>query len=315
MLEFILHLIPSVVRLMVFISLGVFVGCLLEHSGLSRKLAVLSRPFERWSRLPRVCASAFALAFISPRAANGMLAGACLDERITRREMISAAIANTFPNTFLHLRTMAFAIIPLLGTAGLAYVLFQLISGLCCTLFVITVLRYTLPRKPHTNATQTTLPETTKLSGKEVLHKACKRTQKILKRILVLTVPLYLIIGLLDHYGLFTKLATQMPATLANILSPASMTVIAAHMSSMLNAASVASKLLESGTLTHLDVFIALLFGYTLSVPIRVIRHSIPSALGVFPGRDGLRIVFIAQGLRLLLALLTLTALLIWRLS
>ena len=74
MLELSLSLFFGAIRLVSFIVFGVFVGCLLENSSIGHKLMVLARPFERVSRLPASCASAFAFAFISPRTANAMLA-------------------------------------------------------------------------------------------------------------------------------------------------------------------------------------------------------------------------------------------------
>lgn len=315
MTDFLFHnLIPGTLKLLLFICVGVFTGCLLEHSGLGKKLSVLGRPFSRWSKLPPSCASAFAMAFVSPRAANAMLAGAATDGQISRNQMICGAIANTFPNTFLHLRTMMFVVVPLLGISGLAYIGFQILSGLCCTLIIVLYARF----KFRSNAENTSGGNPIvkpPLSKKDILNKAWTRTKKIMRRVFMITVPLYVVIGFIDHLGIFQALSSRMPETFNKAIAPAAISVLAAHMSSIMNAASAASSLLKSGTLSQMDVFITLLAGYILSVPMRMTRHSIPSALGIFPGKSGFQIVFIQQGLRLALAVVLLTGLISWRLK
>ena len=82
-----------------------------------------------------------------------------------------------------------------------------------------------------------------------------------MRRVFLLTLPLYLLIGVLNHFEVFTTLATKLSPALNEILSPASITIIAAQMSNIMNAASIAAAMIEGGTLSQLDVFTALLFG------------------------------------------------------
>ncbi len=291
-------IIPGVLRILIYVSIGVFIGSLLNSLGWLRKLSFLATPFRRIGRLPSQCCSAFITAFASPRAANGILAGAFDQQIITRNEMIISALANTLPNTLSHIRVLAFAIIPLAGYAGFAYVLFQLIVGLSCTLTALLIGRFFITTTQSGNS-KNELIETV-LPFNVAARKAYKHVRRVLKRILLITVPLYIFISYLDYFGVFAKLANKLPDALTSILPPASIAVLVGHMTNIVTAASVASGLLKSQTLTTGQVFLTFLIGYAITIPIRATKHSIPAAVGVFPTKDGLTIVLLSSGMRLL---------------
>jgi hypothetical protein len=68
-------------RLICFITVGLVAGQLIEGFGWTRQVAVLARPFFRFSRMGDQCSAAFTTAFFSGTAANAMLA-----EFLTRKK-------------------------------------------------------------------------------------------------------------------------------------------------------------------------------------------------------------------------------------
>ncbi len=60
-------------RLMLFITLGLFIGQIIEAAGWIRTMAVLARPLFRFGRLGDHCSAAFTAAFFSGVTANAML--------------------------------------------------------------------------------------------------------------------------------------------------------------------------------------------------------------------------------------------------
>lgn len=290
-------IIPGIVRILIYVSIGVFVGSMLNSLGWISRLSFLAVPFLRTSGLPPQCCTAFVTAFASPRAANGILSGAFDQNVITKQQMIAGALANTLPNTLSHIRVLAFAIIPLVGYAGIAYVMFQMIIGISCTLTALLVGRMFI-RTSNTSCNNEDVPETVLPFSKAVI-KAYKHVRRVLKRIFLITVPLYIFITYLDYFGVFSHIANKLPDALTSILPPASVAVLIGHMTNIITAASVASELMKSQTLSSQQVFLTFLIGYAITIPIRATRHSIPAAVGVFPAKDGMVIVLLASGMRL----------------
>ncbi len=291
----------GVVRLLVLVSAGVFAGSILEATGWMKRVGFLVRPLTRFGRLPSTCGSAFLTAFLSPRAANSMLAGGYSDNRLGRYEMITGALVNVLPNTLAHLRILAFAVIPLLGGVGVAYIGFQIGVASAVSLIVLTVARVFSGKsreegveEEETGADSDGESE----SWRMVFRRSAERTKRILTRIMLITVPIYVLVAILDHAGVFRQAAEHMPEALVAVLPPASIAVIAAHMSSVMNAAGVAAEFLHSASLSGLQVFMTLVAGYVLSMPVRAVRHAIPAAVGIFPPRDGVIIVVISLCLR-----------------
>ena len=300
------RILPGVLRLLGSVVLGVLIGSLLEHLGLMRWGSFLARPFVRLGRMPEVWGSSFLVAFASPRAANAMLSDAAAAGTISRRCLVAGAVANTLPAVLVHVRVLAFVLIPLLGPAGVAYVGFQLAAGLACTLAALAASRLRGacggggPLLAGGRVERGTL--------REALQRALHRLRRMILRVLLITVPLFVLVVSLDALGVFRRLTDLLPEALRSVLSPSVLVVVAAHLSSVMNAAGAASGFLQSGQMTGLTLFLTLVGGYVLSAPVRALRHSIPSALGIFPGRTGLRIVGISVGVRLAFGLLVLAA-------
>ena len=304
-MNFALELGLDIVRLLTVVAAGVMAGTLLEATGVMKRVAYISGPMLKLGKLSPVCGTAFVTAFASPRAANSILASAYSEQSLSRRELISGALVNLFPGSLTHLRVLAFVLIPLLGVAGVAYVLFQIITGFICALtaLIASSLLAGGSKQSTFAGTKNSGEEEQKKSLRDALKEGWKRARKMLIRVICITVPIYVAVAVLEQYGVFSSLTEYLPQSMTHILPPAGITVVAAHLSSVINAAGVASELLGTGTLSSAQVFLTLVCGYVLSMPIRVMRHTIPAAVGIYPYREALLIVIAGQSLRLFFTL------------
>jgi len=299
--EAITELLFSFLRIICMISLGIFFATLIEQVHIEKKLFFLLKILCKHTGLSTVGATAFITSFASPRAANTLLASACDEGTITKKEMILSALINSLGAWFAHMKIMAFIIVSLLGYIGLAYLGVQIVA-----IFLTMGTSFILLKKGGDQLSDTI----TEIKEKNKQHGFIKillaRNKKILLRVLSWTLPLYTIIYILNYNGFFEKLSTYLPQFVKTLLPPEAMAVIGIQFSGILQSASAASLLMKDDKLSSTQVFITLLLGYILSTPIRAIRHTLPSALGIFPGKTGLIIVAIIQGTRIIVALVIL---------
>jgi hypothetical protein len=83
-----LKLLWPLVRLMMFITIGLLIGQIIEATGWTKTLAVLARPLFRFGNLGNQCSAAFTTAFFSGVAANALLLDFFREAKITRRQLL-----------------------------------------------------------------------------------------------------------------------------------------------------------------------------------------------------------------------------------
>ena len=82
------RLLQPLMRLMLFITIGLLIGQIIEASGWTKTLAILARPLFRFGRLGDYCGAAFTASFFSGVTANAMLLDFFKEEKITRRPVV-----------------------------------------------------------------------------------------------------------------------------------------------------------------------------------------------------------------------------------
>jgi len=303
-----LELLSLIVRMIIMISFGIFIGTLIESFKLEKKLSFLIKPIVKYTPFSTLGATSFVTSFLSPRAANIMISSAHEEGRISEKEMILIALTNSLGALFAHLKVTTFIIIPLLGIVGVAYISVQLLGAILTTCIALVVLGFI--KRERVEGVETLAVNTTikRVSFKKLL---IDRNKKILLRVLRVSVPLYTIIFFVNYYGFFDSLATHLPLAASTILPPESIAIIAVHFTGVMQSASTASLAINSGSISEIQVFITLLIGYILSTPLRAVRHTLPSALGIFPKKSGLYIVIAIQSIKILVALVVITLTLI----
>lgn len=273
-------------RLLAGLCCGLFAASLLEAMRLSDWLAGFVAPLARLGRFRPVAGAAFTLAFISPASANALLSDAREKDEIGLAELTLANIFNSFPAALLHLPTLFFLLWPALGAPAAIYVGLSLMAALGRTILTLLLGRLILPARQQGAPACPPPPRTNENHGwRTAFLKAKKRFMKRLPRLLIFTIPIYILMYLLQRNGFFL-LAERWLAqyiTLGTLLKPEVMGIIVFSLAAELGAAiGAAGSLLQTGALNGHEIVIALLAGNILSTPMRAIRHQLPAYAGYY---------------------------------
>jgi len=301
-------IIPQVLELLAYISLGILAGVLLEASGCFRAVERFARPILVWAKMPSDCVGAFATAFVSAKASHGMLVSARKAGRLTQPEMILGALASTLPTAVNRLKFFAPMMVSVLGLAGLGYVLF--VVSVSVTVFIVAVLasRYVWGRDLEQEAVEPSREKRERPGFRGLLHTVWGRWRTIAPRVCLVALPVYLVVEWAGRAGVFKHAESLIPEAARPVFSPESLTIIVAQLSRTSAAVSSAKSLLDSGGISPTSLFFTLVAGYTLAIPIKIIRRSLPATISIYPARAGLWIVGCNHGIRFLCGLVLVSA-------
>lgn len=294
-------------RLVLFISIGLLIGNIVEGLRWARTMGRLATPLIRAGRLKDISGASFALAFFSGVAANSMLSEAYEKGEISDRELVVSNLFNSLPTYFLHMPTVFFIAAPFIGSVAFIYVGLTLIAAVIRTGAIVLWGRITLPPDDFTADIMSKLQEHEPKSFSAILKKALKRLKKRLPRVIYITVPIYIVFFFLRHYGLFNDFQSYLSEhmTFLSWLSPQVFGIIAFSLAAEFTAGlAAAGSLLHAGTLEPHSIVLALMIGNILSTPMRALRHQLPYYAGIFRGRMALKLIIYNQGLRTLSLLL-----------
>lgn len=294
-------LFQPMLRLLLGLALGLLVANMLECLGWMRHMARAAAPLARAAHLRPEAAAAFSMAFFSPAAANALLAQSHDKGEMTSGELVLANLFNSLPAYLVHTPTIFLLTWPALGAPALTYVGLTLLAAAGRTLLTIAAARMLLPAPPR----GAFLPpgEGEPLSRRAALRKAWTRFRRRVPRLACFTVPVYVLMYVLQQYGFFqaTERWLAADAPWPALLKPQALGIVALHLAAELGAAlSAAGSVLHTGGLSARDVVLALLVGNILSTPMRAVRHQLPSYSGFFRPALALRLVLSNQGMRAL---------------
>ena len=288
------------IRLVFFISLGLFIGNLIEALNWTHAVGKAASPLVRLGRLKDVSGASFSMAFFSGVAANTMLAESHSQGRLTDRELVLSNLFNSLPTYFLHLPTMFFITLPFIGGAAVIYLGLTFGAAVLRTVVILLVGRLILPR-PDEGCMLCILDEERSRSWRQALHKTWKRFLKRIRKILLFTVPIYLLIFLLNRYGAFTALEAFLAdhVGVLSFLSPEAISIVVFQVAAEFTAGlAMAGALLDAGELEAREVVLALITGNVLSSPMRAFRHQFPYYAGIFRPKLALKLIVHNQTLR-----------------
>ncbi len=287
-------------RLVFFISLGLMIGNLIESLNWTHGVARLASPLVRIAHLSDITGASFSMAFFSAVTANTMLSEAYEQEEITKQELIFSNLFNSLPTYFLHLPTMFFLAVPLIKGVAFIYVGLTLFAAFLRTVCILFVGRVVLPaHKEHCVSCR--LEENRVDSLGQALGKAWLRFRKRIRRILVITVPIYTAVFVLNRFGMFNLLETWLArhVRLLAWLHPESLGVVALQLTAEISAGlAAAGALLDNGSLEARQVVLALMVGNVLSSPMRAVRHQFPFYAGVFQPKLAAELIIYNQAFR-----------------
>lgn len=287
-------------RLLLSVSVGLFLGTLIEALHWTRAVAKVAQPLVRLGRLKDVAGASFSLAFFSGAAANTMLAEAYEKGEITWREVMLSNLFNSLPTYFLHLPTLFFIAAPFIGPAAVLYVGLTIGAALLRTLGIVLLGRLTLPPLPE-GCVACLLTEDPKWDWRAALNKTWKRFKKRLPRMVFYTVPIYVAFFFLKRWGAFDALEAAMAEHVSFLawLPPQAMGIVMFHMAAETTAGyAAAGALVQTGGLTTKELVLALLVGNILSSPVRAVRHQFPYYAGIFKPALALKLIISNQSLR-----------------
>ena len=296
------RLLWPLIRLMLFISIGLIVGQIIEATGWTNTLAVLARPLFRFSNLGNQCSAAFTAAFFSGVTANAMLLDFYKDGKITRNQLFVSNFMNQLPAFFLHLPTTFFIVIPLTGWAGALYFLLTFAAVMLRTICLALYGNLRLPK----NEAAADEKRTDKMAARakkadNIWQSIKKKFPRRIKKIVMYVVPIYILIFVLNDMGLFKMARQWLSGYVVTSFIPmeALSVVILSFTAEFTSGFAAAGALLDAGILTAKQTAIALLIGNIIAFPIRALRHQLPRYVGIFSPKMGLQLLLMGQGFRI----------------
>jgi hypothetical protein len=309
-LDVLMHgLVFPLARLLCFITVGLVAGQLIEGFGWTRQVAVLARPFFRFSRMGDQCSAAFTTAFFSGTAANAMLAEFFDQKKITRVQLFLSNYINQFPAFFLHLPTTVFIVLPLTGMAGALYFLLTFLAVLSRTLAFLVFGHFYLKDKRPPEQIPDQMPGNVapapppgKKPVKHIFQGIRQRLPVRVVTIFIWVLPIYTLVFILHWNGMFDMLNTALSRSVALNLMPVESlsVVILSFAAEFTSGFAAAGALMNAGVLTVKQTVLALLLGNVLAFPIRALRHQLPRYLGIFSPKTGLQLLLSGQAFRVI---------------
>lgn len=291
-------------RLMVFITLGLAAGQVIEATGWTRQLSVVARPFFRFSNLGNRCSAAFTAAFVSGVAANAMLLEFFKQKKITRAQLFLTNYINQLPAFFLHLPTTFFIVVPLTGKAGIFYFLLTFSATLLRTICFLVFGFWYKPLASKTGLIPENTPEE-RAGGRSKAQEIFKGIRtKLPSRVMgvaVYVLPIYTLVFVLNINGFFEFLNQTVSHSLTLSFMPVESlsVVVLSFAAEFTSGFAAAGALMSAGVLTTKQTVIALLMGNVIAFPIRALRHQLPRYMGIFSPKMGFSLLLSGQFFRI----------------
>lgn len=301
--DFILAPVWPLCRLLLGLAAGLLIANLLESLRWTDFLAKITTPISRLGHLGPASTSAFALAFISSTAANGLLSEKYDQGVISLRELVIASMFNGLPSFLTHTPAIFFLAWPALGSAACAYVGLTLTATLIklgITILLGRIILATPDNSAMSEVIQTKparLPQRLRAGMRQAWQRFCRRMPKMI----LATAPIYLLVYYAQSRGLFNIMENWLADHLSwlAIVKPQALGIVilqlAAEMGAALGAAGAA---LQEGALAPRDVVLAMLAGNVLATPIRALRHQFPAYAGFYRPGTAIAMITANQSLR-----------------
>lgn len=302
-------------RLLVYMGIGLLVGQAIESLGWAAKLGGWAAPVLSWGHFKKESGASFTAAFFSSILANTMLVTLYQEGNISRREMVLTYLFNSgLPVFLLHLPTTFFIILPLTRQAGLIYLGLTLAAALLRSAGFLIYGRWRLATEPgQEGAVAVPAPP----QKERLLTEIWRKFNRRFSRVVLYTLPIYIIIFAANDWGLFKWLRDAAAAHVALGFLPmeAASVVIFSVATEFTSGMAAAGAFLQAGALTVQQTVIALVLGNIVATPIRALRHQLPSHMGIFSPKLGTELLVLSQGLRLLSLVLVTVPYALWGLG
>jgi len=312
-----------VLRIAIFLSIGVFLANLAVSFGLVEKIAVVSQYLTSPANLPDEVGTAILTTTASPTAGYGMLAdfreSGVLDDRAT----LSAVTINTFFGFAQHIVTYYIPIlVPILGLrVGVLYVTTRGLVALAITLTGIAAGALLLdsanvdsdvvtdPATPDGGDTvdsdEDDEPETNVERVLEALGETREKLGEILPRLAAIYVVVALLVAyseeIMGYLGGSGQALTTAADGLTGLLGlpGAAVPVVAAFALDTTSGAVVIAPLIQNGTFTPRTAVATMLVGGIVSFAVSTFKRSIPFQYGIWGREFGSKVIAVNTGLKI----------------
>ena len=287
-------------------ALAAFIGGIAEIFRFHFALGKLFGGLARWAHLPEIISLSIPTALYSNAAANGMLVSSHAEGKITHSNLIAGGMMNSYLSFVSHSLRVAYPVIGAVGLPAICYFGWQMGFGFLFIAGVLFLHRRKSPPAVPEAAASGEAPAAGRPSPewRKSLRQTCLRVLALVFRMLCLTVPLMIGVEWLMKNGLFSWWEEHVPDWVNRIFPAELMSIVAAQMGGLVQAAGVAANLRSHGMVTSSQILLAMLVASAIGNPIRALRRNLPSAMGIFPTRDALTIVLVMQLSRMIGAIL-----------
>jgi hypothetical protein len=299
-------------HLLIYLGVGLLLGQAIESLGWAAKLGSWAAPLLRWGHLKKESGASFTAAFFSGILANTMLVTLYQEGKISRRELtVTYLFNNAMPVYLLHLPTTFFIIFPLTRQAGLIYLGLTLAAALIRS---VVLLVYSRLRLPAETASEGAVAVPAPRKKAKLAQEIWQKFQRRFGRVILFTFPIYILIFVLNDWGLFKWLrdAAASHVSLSFLPMEAASVVIFSVATEFTSGMAAAGAFLQAGALTVPQTVIALVLGNIVATPVRALRHQLAANVGIFSPKLGTQLLLLSQGLRLLSLILVATPYAIW---
>jgi hypothetical protein len=141
-----------------------------------------------------------------------------------------------------------------------------------------------------------------------------RKFRRRFSRVVLYTLPIYVLIFLVNDWGLFKWLreAAASHVSVGFLPMEAASVVIFSVAAEFTSGMAAAGAFLQAGALTIHQTVLALVLGNIVATPVRALRHQLPSHVGIFTPALGTRLLLMSQGLRLLSLVLVALPFALW---
>jgi hypothetical protein len=299
-------------HLLVYMGVGLLIGQAIESLGWAAKLGSWAAPLLRWGHLRKESGASFTAAFFSGIMANTMLVTLYQEGRISRRELtLTYLFNNAMPVYLLHLPTTFFIIYPLTRAAGVIYLGLTLASALLRSVILLIYGRLRLPAETAGDG-PVTIPTQQKKGS--LLQEIWQKFQRRFGRVILFTLPIYILIFVLNDWGLFKWLreGAASHVSLSFLPMEAASVVIFSVAAEFTSGMAAAGAFLQTGALTVPQTVIALVLGNIVATPVRALRHQLAANVGIFSPKLGTQLLLLSQSLRLVSLVLVTIPYAVW---
>ena len=294
--------VSTLIKLVVMVMGGVFLGRILEEKGWARFFRYATRPILRMARLPSCCEGALVTALVSGFAGDALLSLHYQDRELTSRQVILASMILNLPLFLSFVPLLVGIVYPLIAWVGLAYLATQIAASLGLMVVAMGIGHVVFP-PVHEDVMEEENDEPAP-SVLQVLRKAMSESVKVTLKILIIAGPVMGLVFYLVNTGFFQTLQESLMSHIRFPgLPPQALPITAAHALHVAGGAAVAGGLLKATLVTPKEVLLAMLMGNAVGTPFRSLRMSLPRYLALYPPRLSVNIILCTQGVRVLMVM------------